>query len=88
MSRVSNSSMFSVVNGFSRIQTLSFSDNKHYYDLIKTFKNMYKIPLLLNTSLNLPGHTLVETLDDLKYMFENTSLKYIYLPEINKLICK
>jgi carbamoyltransferase len=76
------------VDNFSRIQTVEKKDNYHYYNLINQFKKMFKIPLLLNTSLNLPNHPLVETLEDLKFLFENTSLKYIYLPEIKKLICK
>jgi predicted NodU family carbamoyl transferase len=41
---------------------------------------------VLNTSLNMPGHTIVETLDDVKEMMEQTELKYCYLPEVNKLI--
>lgn len=76
------------IDNFSRIQTVEKKDNYHYYSLIYQFKKMFGIPLLLNTSLNLPGHPLVETLEDLKFLFENTLLKYIYFPEIKKLICK
>jgi len=47
---------------------------------------MYKIPLLLNTSLNLAGHTLAEDLEDISYMMKYGNLKYCYLPDINKLI--
>ena len=47
---------------------------------------MYRVPLLLNTSLNLAGHTLVEDLDDLFYMMKYGNLKYCYLPEVNKLV--
>ena len=35
-----------------------------------------------------PGEVLVETLTDLKNMFENSELNYIYLPEIDTLIKK
>jgi hypothetical protein len=31
---------------------------------------------------------MVETLEDLRYMFEHTELKYAWLPEIQKLIIK
>ena len=58
------------IDGTSRIQTVSQKNNKHFYNLLKTFNEMYKIPLLLNTSLNLAGHTLVEDLDDLFYMMK------------------
>jgi len=74
------------IDGTSRIQTVSQKNNKHFYNLLKTFNKMYKIPLLLNTSLNLAGHTLVEDLEDLFYMMKYGNLKYCYLPEVNKLI--
>jgi carbamoyltransferase len=76
------------VNGTSRIQTVNYVNNNNYYNLINAYYKMYNVPLLLNTSLNLPGEPLIETLEDLLYMFKNSKLKWIYLPEIKKLICK
>tara|TARA_R110000744_G_scaffold120576_2_gene224640 strand:+ start:3196 stop:4599 length:1404 start_codon:yes stop_codon:yes gene_type:complete len=76
------------VDNLSRIQTVAYSHNKHFHNLLLTNKRFYKRPLLLNTSLNLPGHVLVESLDDLLYMFINTDLKYIYLPEREIIIKK
>ena len=58
----------------------------HYYDLMKSFYNITNCPFVLNTSLNLPGHVLVETFDDLRYMLTQVPLKYVYLPEMKKLI--
>jgi len=72
----------------SRIQTVSENNNKHYYQLIKAFNNLTNVPVLVNTSLNLPGEVLVETLYDLYCMFTESDLKYIYLPEIKKIIIK
>jgi len=72
----------------SRIQTVKKSDNLYFYNLIKEFDKLTKVPILINTSLNLPGEVLVETLKDLKELFERSKLKFIYLPEINKLIKK
>jgi predicted NodU family carbamoyl transferase len=74
------------IDGYSRIQTLKLDFNKHYYNLIKEFENVTSLPIVLNTSLNIPGHTIVETLGDVKEMMNKTELKYCYLPEINKLI--
>jgi len=71
-----------------RIQTVNKEQNEHYYNLIHTFKSMYGLPLVLNTSLNMPKNTVVERLEDLKFMMECTELNYAYLPELNKLICK
>lgn len=70
----------------SRIQTVSRKNNFNFYNLLNCFYKMYNIPLLLNTSLNLSGHTLVEDLDDLYYMMKFSNLKFCYLPEIKKLI--
>ncbi len=71
------------VDGTCRIQTVKEEQNKNYYNLIKDFYNV-----LLNTSLNFPGHVIVETLIDLKYMMDNSTLKYAWLPDIKKLIEK
>lgn len=72
----------------SRIQTVAKKDNLHYYDLIKSFEKITGVPVLLNTSLNLPGEVLVETIENMKELFIKSKLKYIYFPEINKLIKK
>jgi predicted NodU family carbamoyl transferase len=72
----------------SRIQTVKKEQNIHFYNLLCAFENLTNVPMLVNTSLNLPGEVLVETLYDLKELFENSNLKYIYLPEIDKLISK
>lgn len=68
----------------SRIQTVNIKDNFHFYNLLKRCENQ----VLVNTSLNLPGEVLVETIFDLKDLFDRSNLKYIYLPEIQKLIIK
>lgn len=75
-------------NNDSRIQTVSKENNLHFHNLIKEFYKLTNVPILINTSLNLPGEVLVETMQDLKELFEKSELNYIYLPEINKLIKK
>ena len=74
------------VDGTCRIQTITEEQNKHYYDLIKTFKDETGIPILFNTSFNLGGEPLVETLDDAFRTLENSKIEYLYLPEHKKLI--
>ena len=76
------------INKKCRIQTVAKKDNLHYYNLIKSFEKITDIPVLLNTSLNLPGEVLVETIENMKELFIKSKLKYIYFPEINKLIKK
>lgn len=79
------SSVSSVKNN-SRIQTVSKKDNINFYNLLKCFKTETGYSVVLNTSLNLPGLSLVENLNDLRYLFNNSELKYAYLPDIKKLI--
>ena len=75
-------------DGSCRIQTVTEEQNKHYYDLIKEFYNQTNIPIIFNTSFNLGGEPLVETLDDALRTLENSKIEYLYLPEYGKLITK
>ena len=69
-----------------RVQTLKKNQNLHFYNLIKLFYDKTGVPILFNTSLNLSGDPLVETLDDALYTLRNTNLNYLYLPEIKSMI--
>ena len=64
-----------------RIQTLKKNQNLHFYNLIKLFYDQTGVPILFNTSFNLAGDPIVETLDDALYILRNSNLDYLYLPE-------
>jgi len=68
-----------------RVQTVDKS-NIHYYNLLKEVHKITKVPMLVNTSLNLPGEVLVETPQDLEELMKKSKLKYVYIPEVNKLL--
>lgn len=74
------------VDGTCRIQTVNREDNPHYYDVIKAFKAKTGVPIIFNTSFNLGGEPLVETLEDALWTLSQTGIDYLYLPEYNKLI--
>lgn len=74
------------VDGTCRIQTVTKEQNEHYYALIEEFYKQTNIPILFNTSFNLGGEPLVETLDDALRTLANSDIEYLYLPEYNKLI--
>jgi carbamoyltransferase len=74
------------VDGTCRIQTVNKEQNPHYYDIIKAFKEKTGCPIIFNTSFNLGGEPLVETLDDAIRTLENCKIEYLYLPEHGKLI--
>jgi len=76
------------VDGTSRIQTVKNEQNPHYYELIENFRKITGIPILFNTSFNLAGDPLVETLEDAIYTMRNSDINYMYMPETNFLIKK
>lgn len=74
------------VDGTCRIQTVTETQNKHYYDLIKAFFDKTGVPIVFNTSFNLGGDPLVETLEDAFETLANSDIDYLYLPEYGQLI--
>lgn len=74
------------VDGTCRIQTLSFEQNVCYYNLIKAFEDLTGIPILFNTSFNMAGDPLVETLEEAIHTLNNTEIDYLYIPEKELLI--
>ena len=74
------------VDNTCRIQTVTPEQNKNYYDLINTFYEKTGVPILFNTSFNLGGEPLVETLDDALRTLANSDIEYLYLPEYGKIV--
>ena len=68
-----------------RVQTVE-KNIPHLYEVIEEFYRYTKVPMVLNTSFNLAGDTMVETIDDAFRTIRNSDINYMYLPEINKLI--
>ena len=74
------------VDGTCRIQTVTEEQNEHYYKLINAFHKITDVPILFNTSFNLGGEPLVETIHDAIETLEGSEIEYMYLPEIEKLV--
>ena len=69
-----------------RIQTVTEAENPLYYKIIKKFKEHTGVPIIFNTSFNLGGEPLVETLDDALRTLKDSNIEYLYLPEYGKLV--
>lgn len=69
-----------------RIQTVKKEQNLHFYNLIEEFYKNSGVPILFNTSFNLGGEPLVETLEDAVQTIKNSLIEYLYLPEYELLI--
>ena len=76
------------VDGSCRIQTVTEKQNFHYYNLIKAFYEITGVPIILNTSFNLAGEPLVETITDAFNTFAKSKIDYLYLPELELLVAK
>lgn len=69
------------VDNTCRAQTVSASQNRHWYDLIKAFGEKTGVPLVLNTSFNLAGEPLVHTREDALDTLRRSELDFVYFPE-------
>lgn len=76
------------VDGTCRVQTVSYSDNPAYYALIEAFYNITNVPIVFNTSFNLAGDTIVETLEDALRTLHSSQIDYLYLPDLKVLVTK
>ena len=76
------------VDNTCRLQTVSENDNKYLYSVIKSFEELTNIPLVLNTSFNLAGKPIVETLGDIKFTLKNSKLNHVYFYDSQMLVSK
>ena len=74
------------VDGTCRIQTVTKEQNEVYHTLIDEFRKITGVPILFNTSFNLAGEPLIETLEDAMKTIRNSDITYLYLPEMSKLV--
>lgn len=69
------------VDNTCRIQTVTQEQNINYYDLINEFYKKTGVPVLLNTSFNLAGFPIVETLDQAILVCNLSEFKHLYIPK-------
>ena len=76
------------VDNTCRIQTVSKEQNLILYKILKIFYEKTGVPILMNTSFNLAGETLVETPEDAINTFNRSRIDCLYFADLNKLISK
>jgi carbamoyltransferase len=69
------------VDGTCRIQTVKRIDHPNFYDLINEFYKITNVPILFNTSFNLGGEAMVETLEDAIDTINRSEIEFLYIPE-------
>jgi len=67
------------VDGTARHQTVNEETNPHMYRLLKEFNAITGVPILLNTSLNINGHPMVETDEDAMEFFNLNKVDILVL---------
>ena len=67
------------VDGTGRLQTVSKEINPLFYDLINEFYKTTDVPVLINTSMNVRGEPIVNTLVQAYNMIIKTDMDYIVL---------
>ena len=67
------------VDGTGRLQTVSKDANPLFYDLINEFYKTTGVPVLVNTSMNVRGEPIVNTLEQAYSMIIKTDMDYIVL---------
>ena len=68
-------------DGTCRIQTVTEEQNPVYYNLIKKFGERTGTPILFNTSFNLGGEALVESIFDAIDTCNRSMINQLYIPE-------
>lgn len=76
------------VDGTCRIQTVKRNNNTHFYDVINDFHKITGVPVVFNTSFNLAGHCLIETVDDALKTFRSSDIDILYFPEVGRMMRK
>lgn len=79
MDRVKEIPAVTHIDNTCRIQTLTKKDNGIFYELVKNFYNLTKVPMVLNTSFNVAGKPIVETPEDAVRCFLGTEMDYLVI---------
>ena len=64
-----------------RIQTVNEEQNKNYYNLIKGMYEENGVPIVFNTSFNLHGESMVETIYDAIHTCNHSEINHLYVPK-------
>lgn len=67
------------IDGTGRLQTISKEQNERYYNVIKEFEKLSKVPILINTSFNIRGEPIVCTPEDTYRCMMGTGIDYLVI---------
>ena len=67
------------VDNTGRLQTVTKADNEHFYNLINEFFKLTNIPVLLNTSFNVMGKPIVNSVNDMAAVFATSGIDILVI---------
>ena len=67
------------VDGTGRLQTVSKENNEHFYNLINEFYKLTSVPVLLNTSFNVMGKPIVNSVSDMAAVFATSGIDILVI---------
>lgn len=67
------------LDGSARVQTLSREESPLLHEVIRSFKHLTSIPILINTSFNVRGEPIVHSPNDALNCFFTTGLDYLFI---------
>jgi carbamoyltransferase len=70
------------IDGTARLQSVSWAENPRYHDLIRHFRELTGVPLILNTSFNASGDPVVETPQDAVHGMLQMGLNALILTDL------
>jgi len=74
------------VDDSARVQTVSKNNNRRFRMLLESFNDLTDCPVLLNTSFNVKGQPIVNTIDDAYQCFLSTKIDFLVIGDF--LVCK
>lgn len=66
-------------DGTTRVQTINKEDNPIIYDILVTLKEKIGVPILMNTSLNVMGDPIVDTISDAILTYKKSKADCLYI---------
>jgi len=69
------------VDNTGRLQTVARKDNEHFYNLINEFHKLTNTPVLLNTSFNVMGKPIVNSVTDIAAVFATSGIDVLVINE-------
>lgn len=66
------------IDGSARLQTVSESGHKLFYDILTYMDSVNMVPVILNTSFNIRGNPMLNSIHDALLVMKDTKLDYVY----------